>query len=45
MMKRESKLFDWTTTQPDSTEGVMSFVEKRAPKWSLRPSQDLPEEL
>jgi enoyl-CoA hydratase/carnithine racemase len=45
MMKRESKLFDWTATQPDSTEGVMSFVEKRAPKWSLRPSQDLPEEL
>jgi enoyl-CoA hydratase/carnithine racemase len=44
-MKRESKLFDWTATQPDSTEGVMSFVEKRAPQWSLRPSQDLPEEL
>ena len=43
-MKRESKLFDWTATQPDSTEGVMSFVEKRAPQWSLRPSQDLPED-
>lgn len=44
-MERESKLFDWTAGQPDATEGIMSFVEKRAPKWTLRPSKDLPEEL
>lgn len=44
-MKRESKLFDWTATQPDAAEGVASFLEKRPPKWNLRPSTDLPEEL
>ena len=44
-MQRESKLFDWTAGQPDATEGIMSFIEKRTPVWSLRPSKDLPEEL
>jgi len=27
----------------DAREGVMSFLEKRPPAWSLRPSQDMPE--
>ncbi|HEY5154700.1 MAG TPA: crotonase/enoyl-CoA hydratase family protein [Acidimicrobiales bacterium] len=27
----------------DAREGVMSFLEKRPPEWSLRPSQDMPE--
>jgi enoyl-CoA hydratase/carnithine racemase len=27
----------------DSREGVMSFLEKRAPSWSLAPSRDLPD--
>jgi enoyl-CoA hydratase/carnithine racemase len=26
----------------DSREGVMAFLEKRAPQWKLRPSEDLP---
>jgi enoyl-CoA hydratase/carnithine racemase len=26
----------------DSKEGVMAFLEKRAPEWKLKPSQDLP---
>lgn len=44
-MKREAGLFGWTSRQPDSREGVMSFLEKREPKWKLLPSRDLPEEL
>ena len=45
MMAREAPLFAWTAGQPDSREGVVSFLEKRAPKWTLRPSEDLPEEI
>jgi enoyl-CoA hydratase/carnithine racemase len=45
MMEREAKLFDWTAGQPDSTEGVMAFLEKRTPKWTLRPSKDLPDTI
>ena len=43
MMRREAPLFAWTTQQSDAREGVVSFLEKRAPDWKLRPSQDLPE--
>lgn len=28
--------------KPDSREGVMAFLDKRAPNWTLKPSQDLP---
>jgi len=45
MMMREVRLFSWTSQQPDSREGVLSFIEKRAPQWKLRPSRDLPEDL
>ena len=44
-MKREAGLFGWTSRQPDSREGILSFIEKRAPDWKLRPSRDLPEDL
>jgi enoyl-CoA hydratase/carnithine racemase len=44
-MQREAPLFKWTADQPDSREGIMSFMEKRPPKWSLRPSTDLPDEI
>jgi len=44
-MKREARHFKWTAEQPDSREGILSFMEKRAPEWKLRPSQDLPEEF
>lgn len=45
MQKRENKLFAWIGNQADAREGVMSFVEKREPRWSLSVSRDLPEFL
>jgi enoyl-CoA hydratase/carnithine racemase len=41
--RRESKLFGWTSQQPDAKEGVVSFLEKRAPEWKLDPAKDMPE--
>jgi enoyl-CoA hydratase/carnithine racemase len=43
MGKRESKLFAWTSQQPDAREGVASFLEKRPPEWKLDPAKDMPE--
>jgi enoyl-CoA hydratase/carnithine racemase len=44
MMRRENPIFAWLGNQPDAREGVLSFVEKRKPKWTLTPS-DVPKEL
>jgi enoyl-CoA hydratase/carnithine racemase len=44
-MKREAKHFKWTAEQADSREGILSFLEKRAPEWKLQPSKDLPDEI
>jgi enoyl-CoA hydratase/carnithine racemase len=41
----EGRLFGWTGTQPDAREGVAAFLEKRAPKWRMKPSTDLPDFL
>ena len=41
----ESRLFWWTGMQPDAREGVRSFLEKRAPEWTMKPSTDLPDFL
>jgi enoyl-CoA hydratase/carnithine racemase len=38
----ESALFGWTATQADAREGVRAFLEKRAPRWTMKPSTDLP---
>ena len=35
MMRREGPLFAWLGNQADAREGVLSFVEKRSPKWAL----------
>ncbi len=35
MMRREQPLFDWVAGQPDSVEGVESFLEKREAHWHL----------
>src|SRR5438093_2795080 len=38
----DARAFWWTGTQPDAREGVRAFLEKRPPRWSMRPSRDLP---
>ncbi|MCK9273849.1 MAG: enoyl-CoA hydratase-related protein [Syntrophales bacterium] len=43
--EREFSLFSWICEQPDATEGVMSFLEKRDPLWSMKTSRDLPDLL
>ncbi len=42
MKKREDALFAWAGNQVDSTEGVDSFLEKRAPQWKLSVARDKP---
>jgi enoyl-CoA hydratase/carnithine racemase len=37
MRKRENPVFAWLGSQPDAREGVVSFLEKRPPRWSLTP--------
>jgi enoyl-CoA hydratase/carnithine racemase len=41
----DARAFWWTGTQPDAREGVRSFLEKRSPRWSMRPSADMPDFL
>ena len=43
VMERERRLFAWIGSQPDAREGVLSFVEKRPPQWSMKPSKDMPD--
>jgi enoyl-CoA hydratase/carnithine racemase len=44
MMKAEGPTFAWLGNQPDAKEGIMSFLEKRAPDWQLS-AQDVPDEF
>ncbi len=36
----EDRVFDWIGKQPDAAEGVTSFLEKRAPRWSMSKRSD-----
>jgi len=38
----DAAVFGWTTQSPDAKEGIRSFLEKRAPRWTMRVSADLP---
>jgi enoyl-CoA hydratase/carnithine racemase len=41
--KREFPLFRWICRQPDTVEGIKSFLEKRGPQWTMSPTRDFPE--
>jgi enoyl-CoA hydratase/carnithine racemase len=45
MGRREAPLFLWAGNQQDAHEGVVSFLEKRAPDWQLQVSRDKPDLL
>ncbi|MGC8658409.1 MAG: enoyl-CoA hydratase-related protein [Desulfomonilaceae bacterium] len=39
----DSRCFYWCGRQKDAHEGIMSFLEKRPPKFSLSPTKDMPD--
>lgn len=41
--KINSNYFRWSGQQPDAREGVLSFLEKRPPKWTMSVSKDMPD--
>jgi enoyl-CoA hydratase/carnithine racemase len=41
----DARAFWWSGMQPDAREGVRAFLEKRAARWSMRPSTDMPDFL
>jgi enoyl-CoA hydratase/carnithine racemase len=43
MKAREDPLFAWVGRQPDAREGVVSFLEKRSPEWTLSAARDKPD--
>lgn len=42
LLDEETELLRWCSQQPDGAEGIASFVERRPPRWTGRPSVDAP---
>jgi enoyl-CoA hydratase/carnithine racemase len=40
--RRENRLFRWVVNQEDAREGVLSFLERRSPRWALSKRTPLP---
>jgi enoyl-CoA hydratase/carnithine racemase len=41
----EMQAFPWVGKQPDASEGVTAFLQKRKPAWKMKPSKDFPDFL
>ncbi|NQT72898.1 MAG: crotonase/enoyl-CoA hydratase family protein [Chloroflexi bacterium] len=41
--KIDSKCMYWTGKREDTSEGILSFLGKRAPQFTMKPSKDMPE--
>lgn len=44
-LELQTKLFAWSGRQQDAKEGIMAFLERRNPEWTMSKNADLPEEL
>lgn len=44
-LERQTKLFAWAGRQQDAKEGIMAFLERRDPDWTMSKSNDLPDDL
>jgi enoyl-CoA hydratase/carnithine racemase len=42
-LQAEQDHMPWICDQPDAAEGVAAFVERRAPRWTLSPTKDVPD--
>jgi enoyl-CoA hydratase/carnithine racemase len=43
--REEREFFRWLASQPDSQEGIASFLEKRPPRWTMSKTADLSDVL
>jgi enoyl-CoA hydratase/carnithine racemase len=39
----DGQVFGWTTQSADAKEGIRAFLDKRAPRWSMKVSTDTPD--
>jgi enoyl-CoA hydratase/carnithine racemase len=39
----DAQVFGWATQSPDAKEGIRAFREKRAARWQMHPSTDVPD--